>query len=86
MQKLLTEGRTELLRGFISARTRRKFSAFLVRGADGKVGFEFEARAPKSTKSKVSKAADGDKTSPSDKKTSDKKTATKKRAAAEKDG
>jgi hypothetical protein len=31
----------------VSARTRRKFSAFLVRGKDGKVGFEFEAKAPK---------------------------------------
>ena len=41
------EGRTELLKGFVSARTRRKFSAYLVRGADGKVGFEFEAKTPK---------------------------------------
>jgi DNA topoisomerase-3 len=47
MQKLLAEGKTDLLRGFISARTKRKFSAFLVRGKDGKVGFEFEPRAPK---------------------------------------
>ena len=50
MQKLLDTGRTSLLRGFVSSRTRRKFSAFLVRGADGKVGFEFEARAPKASK------------------------------------
>ena len=56
MVKLLTEGRTELLRGFVSARTRRKFSAFLVRGADGKVGFEFEPRKSKSDA--------GDKTTP----------------------
>jgi DNA topoisomerase III len=47
MAKLLADGRTELLKGFVSARTRRKFSAFLVRGADGKVGFEFEARKPR---------------------------------------
>ncbi len=47
MARLLTEGKTELLKGFVSARTRRKFSAFLVRGKDGKVGFEFEAKAPK---------------------------------------
>lgn len=46
MQKLLREGRTDLLRGFVSARTRRKFSAYLVRDQDGKVGFEFEARGP----------------------------------------
>ncbi len=48
MQKLLTTGRTDLLKGFISNKTRRKFSAFLVRDAKtGKVGFEFEPRAPK---------------------------------------
>jgi DNA topoisomerase-3 len=47
MQKLLVTGRTDLLKEFISSRTRRKFSAFLVRGADGKVVFEFEKREPK---------------------------------------
>jgi DNA topoisomerase-3 len=47
MRKLLETGRTDLLRNFVSARTRRKFSAFLVRGADGKVGFEFEKREPR---------------------------------------
>ena len=47
MQKLLTTGRTDLLKDFVSSRTRRKFSAYLVRGADGKVGFEFEKREPK---------------------------------------
>ncbi len=47
MRKLLTEGRTDLLTGFVSARTRRKFSAYLVRDKDGKVGFEFEPRAPR---------------------------------------
>ncbi|MBL8478814.1 MAG: topoisomerase C-terminal repeat-containing protein, partial [Sterolibacteriaceae bacterium] len=48
MQKLLATGRTELLKGFISNKTRRKFSAFLVRDPKtGKVGFEFEPRNPK---------------------------------------
>ena len=47
MQKLLETGRTSLLKGFVSNRTRKKFSAYLVRGADGKVGFEFEQRAAK---------------------------------------
>lgn len=46
MQKLLAEGKTDLLTGFVSARTKRKFSAFLVRDKDGKVGFEFEVREP----------------------------------------
>jgi DNA topoisomerase-3 len=57
MMKLLKEGRTELLRGFISARTKRKFSAYLVRAADGKVGFEFETRAPKAQPKKSAEKA-----------------------------
>ena len=48
IRKLLSEGRTELLTGFVSSRTRRRFKAYLKRGDDGKVGFEFEARKPKS--------------------------------------
>lgn len=44
MQKLLSEGRTDLLTGFKSARTGRFFKAFLVKGPDGKIGFEFEPR------------------------------------------
>jgi DNA topoisomerase-3 len=47
MQKLLAEGRTDTLRGFVSNRTRRKFSAFLVRKPDGTTGFEFEPRSAK---------------------------------------
>jgi len=43
MQKLLATGKTGLL-PFVSARTRRGFSAFLVRQPDGKIGFEFEAK------------------------------------------
>jgi len=43
MQKLLATGKTELLQ-FVSARTRRPFSAYLVRQPDGKVGFEFEKK------------------------------------------
>jgi DNA topoisomerase-3 len=44
MHKLLETGRSDLLPGFVSMRTRRKFKAYLVRGKDGKVGFEFEPR------------------------------------------
>ena len=48
MQKLLATGKTDLLKGFISNKTRRKFSAYLVRDPKtGKVGFEFEPRNPK---------------------------------------
>ena len=65
MVKLLADGRTDLLKGFVSTRTRRKFSAFLVRGGDGKVGFEFEAKTPKAgaAKGKGAAVADDEKSS-----------------------
>jgi len=44
MRKLLEAGRTDLLDGFVSSRTRRKFKAFLVREPGGKIGFEFAPR------------------------------------------
>jgi DNA topoisomerase III len=47
MAKLLNEGRTDLLPGFISQRTRRPFKAFLVKDKNGKVSFEFEERKAK---------------------------------------
>jgi DNA topoisomerase-3 len=46
MQKLLASGKTDLLTGFVSKKG-RKFKAFLVKQPDGKIGFEFQARAPK---------------------------------------
>jgi DNA topoisomerase-3 len=56
MEKLLAAGKTDLLH-FVSARTRRPFSAFLVRQPDGKIGFEFEAKDR--TKGGARKAAGG---------------------------
>jgi DNA topoisomerase-3 len=47
MVKLLNDGRTDLLPGFVSQRTRRPFKAFLAKGKDGKVSFEFEERKAK---------------------------------------
>jgi DNA topoisomerase-3 len=44
LTKLLTVRKTDLLKGFVSMRTRRKFSAYLVMGPDGKTSFEFEPR------------------------------------------
>ena len=44
MHKLLASGKTDLL-PFVSARTRRPFSAYLVRQPDGKIGFEFQPKA-----------------------------------------
>jgi len=49
--QLLTEGKTKLLKGFVSNRTKRKFDAMLTFEADtGKIGFEFEPRAKKVAK------------------------------------
>ncbi|UCV15154.1 DNA topoisomerase III [Quatrionicoccus australiensis] len=56
MQKLLTEGKTDLLKEFVSNRTRRKFSAYLV-AKDGKVSFEFEKKVAK-PKAPAKKKAD----------------------------
>jgi DNA topoisomerase-3 len=47
MGKLLTEARTDLLEGFVSSRTNRKFKAYLQRQPDNKIGFEFEPRPEK---------------------------------------
>ncbi|MFX7329125.1 hypothetical protein ABTI69_20275, partial [Acinetobacter baumannii] len=52
---------TDLLKGFVSSRTKRKFSAFLVRQPDCKVGFEYEPRAAKpKAGAKTAKAAAAD--------------------------
>ena len=57
MAKLLAQGKTDLLHKFISKKN-RPFSAYLVRGSDGKVGFEFAPRAAKvPAKAKVKPAA-----------------------------
>ncbi len=56
MQKLLSSGRTDLLQRFISKKG-RPFSAFLVLGKDGKVGFEFAPREAKGAKGGAKKAA-----------------------------
>ena len=44
MEKILTAKKTDLLTGFVSQRTRRKFSAYLVMADDGKTSFAFEPR------------------------------------------
>ena len=83
MSKLLTSGKTDLLKEFVSARTRRKFSAFLALGKDGKVGFEFEPRPEKkaATKAPAKAKATGDAAEPV-KKAAAKKPAAKKAANA----
>ncbi len=46
MQKLLATGRTDLFTRFVSKKGRR-FKAYLVKTPDKRIGFEFEARAPR---------------------------------------
>ncbi len=54
MALLLTTGKTALLDGFVSNKTKRKFKAFLVYDKkEGKVVFEFEPRAAKVPATKV---------------------------------
>ncbi|MFW2457686.1 topoisomerase C-terminal repeat-containing protein, partial [Methyloversatilis discipulorum] len=85
MQKLLEAGRTDLLKGFVSSRTKRKFSAFLVRQPDGKVGFEFEPRAAKpKAGAKTAKAAAADAAPEAEAEAPVKKAAAKKTTAAAK--
>jgi DNA topoisomerase-3 len=60
MVKLLGEGKTDLMPGFVSQRTRRPFKAFLVRGKDGKISFEFEERKAKPGAKPKAGAKDGD--------------------------
>jgi DNA topoisomerase III len=46
VKKMLAEGKTDLLKGFVSNKTNRKFEAFLI-VKDGKTGFEFKPRERK---------------------------------------
>ena len=59
MAKLLNDGKTDLLPGFVSQRTRRSFKAFLTRAKDGKISFEFEERKAKAPAKGKAAAADG---------------------------
>ena len=53
--KLIEKGKTDLVKGFISKRTKRAFSAFLTFDhGTGKIGFEFE---PRKTAKKAAKKA-----------------------------
>jgi len=66
-KKILSEGKTDLLDKFVSKRTKKPFSAFLVMSPAGKVKFEFPPRPPKKAAAKKAAA----------KKTAAKKSATK---------
>ncbi|MFI4930275.1 MAG: DNA topoisomerase III, partial [Burkholderiales bacterium] len=61
MHKLLAGGRTDLLDGFVSNRTRRKFKAFLRYDPnEGKVVFEFEPRPQRGAKGAPAKTSKAD--------------------------
>jgi len=63
MSKLLATGKTGLLENFVSNKTRRKFKAYLsFDSKEGKVGFEFEPRAPRAAKAPAAKKAAAKKT------------------------
>ena len=58
MALLLARGKTGLLEGFVSNKTRRKFKAYLAWDAkEGKVVFEFEPRAAKAPAKKAARKA-----------------------------
>ncbi|WP_426076756.1 DNA topoisomerase III [Janthinobacterium sp. PSPC3-1] len=89
MAKLLNDGKTDLLPGFVSQRTRRPFKAFLVRGKDGKVSFEFEERKAKPgakapAKGKAAAEVEGEEAAAPVKKAAVKKAPAKKATAVKK--
>ncbi len=54
LSKILAEGKSELIKEFISQRTKRAFDAFLVLDAKkGQVGFEFPPREPRGKNAKA---------------------------------
>jgi DNA topoisomerase-3 len=57
VKKLLAEGKTDLLKGFVSKKTNRKFEAFLI-VKDGGTKFEFPVRERKARGAKDGKSAE----------------------------
>lgn len=80
MAKLLKEGQTDLLSGFVSQRTHRPFKAYLALGKDGKVSFKFEETSAKASAAVKKKASSSART----KAAGDNKTATPRKTAARK--
>ncbi len=80
MAKLLKEGQTDLLPGFVSQRTHRPFKAYLALGKDGKVSFKFEETSAKAAAAVKKKASSSART----KAAGDNKTATPRKTAARK--
>ncbi|QSR85364.1 DNA topoisomerase III [Methylacidimicrobium sp. B4] len=57
--QLLRERKTALLSGFLSRKTKRRFSAFLELKEGGKIGFAFEKRSPSSAPKEGSRRSGG---------------------------
>lgn len=78
IRQIVRDGRTDLLKGFISQRTKRPFDAYLVLNAKtGKVGFEFAKREKAQGDKKESKPKAPAKAKTASKSKSDGKAATK---------
>ncbi|QYY36376.1 DNA topoisomerase III [Ruficoccus sp. ZRK36] len=58
IKKLLTEKKTDLIKGFRSNRTKRLFDAFLTLKDGGKIGFEFPPRPAKKAAKKAAKKSE----------------------------
>ncbi len=82
MTKLLATGKTDLLEGFVSMRTRRGFKAFLAwNKEENKVAFEFEPRPEGARKFPPRKTTAAKTAAPASKKVAAKKAPAKKAAA-----
>lgn len=57
VQSLAQSGKTPLIEDFVSKRTGKKFSAYLIMKENGEIGFEFEKRTPKAKKTEKQAAA-----------------------------
>ncbi|MDP3669889.1 MAG: DNA topoisomerase III [Telluria sp.] len=85
MTKLLATGKTELLEGFVSNKTRRKFKARLAYDKkEGKVSFEFEPRVARPGKGPAAKTAAPDQAPAAEAEAEVKKPAAKKASVAKK--
>lgn len=71
MSKLLSEGKTDLLTGFISNRTNRPFKAYLELGHGGKINFKFEESTGKATNRKSTATTTGSTVKKATKKSTD---------------
>lgn len=59
VKKLLTHGKTDVIKGFVSNRTKRKFDAHLTFDAkEGKIGFDFPPRPAKKAAKKTAKSVE----------------------------